>query len=611
MNDLFTRIRQLAAHPTAQRVLTGLLCLVLVGCTAASALSLSFSVSAAKTEQALAQTGGSEVLSYMPLAEYVRLSYSEPDLLLQLDASPSPEEIVIYVQDELGANVAGIPFEIIVTNEEGVSGSYFDSDCNGEISCPGPDPGLYIISLVPVDGYATPDDIEVTVEEKIEHVKVDVSDKILTEDEVDVETEDGKANDVPVAPPPSSNKDTVQWLESQKILVSSSETEKPVTDANGNPLYIAIPVVQDGYLVYADGSVSPLKATLNADGTLAKAEKWVETAAAAVGGEDEGADPATDEGTPSTDPTTPAAPADPVTPSEPVTPPAPTGEWVVCTGEVIDSCGKPIAGADGNPVYKFSSVTAKTEKVTEEVYSYRGWQTIDGKTYYYDQNGSAVTGAHIIQGKNYFFNESGVRMSSMGIDVSTWNANIDWKAVKNSGVEFVIIRCGFRGYTQGGLVEDSKFRTNIAGASAAGLKSGVYFFTQAINEREAVEEASMCLQLVKGYSLAYPIFMDMEDAGSSAARANKLSNSQRTAIITAFCDTIRSAGYRAGLYANKYYLTSKINTSQLSGSYVIWLAHYTAMTDYRGRYEMWQYSESGSVPGIKGNVDLNVSYLSY
>ena len=602
--SLFSRVKQLTHTETARRVLAAVLCLALLCCTAGAALSLSFSVSAMRAEQQKEQNGGDEVLSYLPLAEFVRLSYSEPDLLLQLDASPSPEEIVIYVQDEAAQNVAGIPFEIIVTNEDGVSGSYFDSDCNGEISCPGPDPGVYLISLVPVAGYATPEDIEVTVEEKIEHVKVDVSDKILTEDDVDVETEDGKANDKPATPPPASSKDTVTWLESEKVLVSSSEVEKPVTDANGNPLYIAIPVVQDGYLLFADGSVSPLKATLNADGTLAKAEKWVQTGEAAVGGDDDpAADPATD---------TPADPS--VTPDTPVTPepPAqPAGEWVNCTAEVIDSCGKPIAGADGNPVYKFSSVTAKTEKVTEEVYSYRGWQTIDGKTYYYDQNGKPVTGAHIIQGKNYFFNESGARMNAMGIDVSTWNANIDWKTVKNAGVEFVIIRCGFRGYTAGGLVEDSKFRTNIAGASAAGLKIGVYFFTQAINEREAVEEASMCLQLVSGYKLAYPIFMDMEDAGSSVARANKLSNSQRTAIITAFCDTVRAAGYRAGLYANKYYLTSKINTSQLSSSYVIWLAHYTAVTDYKGRYEMWQYSESGSVAGIKGNVDLNVSYLSY
>ncbi|MBR5502477.1 MAG: hypothetical protein IKV55_05540 [Oscillospiraceae bacterium] len=597
--SLISRVKQLLCTETARRVLAAVLCLALLGCTAGAALSLSFSVSAMRAEQQKAQSGGDDVLNYMPLAEFVRLSYSEPDLLLQLDASPSPEEIVIYVQDEAAQNVVGIPFEIIVTTEDGASGSYYDDDCNGEIICPGPDPGVYLISLVPVEGYATPEDIEVTVEEKIEHVKVDVSDKILSEDEVDVETEDGKANDKPVAPPPSSSKDTVTWLESEKVLVSSSEVEKPVTDAAGNPLYIAIPVVQDGYLVFADGSVSPLKATLNADGTLAKAEKWVQTGTAAVGGDE---DPAT------TDPA-PDTPTDPsVTPD---TPAPPTGEWVNCTAEVIDSCGKPIAGADGNPVYKFSSVTAKTEKVTEEVYSYRGWQTIDGKTYYYDQSGKPVTGAHIIQGKNYFFNESGARMSAMGIDVSTWNANIDWKAVKNAGVEFVIIRCGFRGYTAGGLVEDSKFRTNIAGASAAGLKIGVYFFTQAINEREAVEEASMCLQLVSGYKLAYPIFMDMEDAGSSVARANKLSNSQRTAIITAFCDTVRAAGYRAGLYANKYYLTSKINTSQLSSNYVIWLAHYTAVTDYKGRYEMWQYSESGSVAGIKGNVDLNVSYLSY
>ena len=120
-----------------------------------------------------------------------------------------------------------------------------------------------------------------------------------------------------------------------------------------------------------------------------------------------------------------------------------------------------------------------------------------------------VTGEQIIQGAKYNFASDGSLVTEggvMGIDVSKWNGNIDWKAVKNSGVSYVIIRTGFRGSTQGSLVEDNKFRQNIKGATNAGLKVGVYFFSQAINEVEAVEEASMVLNLVSGYKITYPIF---------------------------------------------------------------------------------------------------------
>lgn len=242
-------------------------------------------------------------------------------------------------------------------------------------------------------------------------------------------------------------------------------------------------------------------------------------------------------------------------------------------------------------------------------YRYTGWQTIDGKRFFYDKNGTAVTGEQVIQGVKYTFNGDGSLNTGtvMGIDISKHNGNIDWNAVKNSGVQYVILRCGYRGSASGVLVEDQKFKSNIQDATAAGLKVGIYFFSQAVNEVEAVEEASMTLSLIKKYRITYPVYIDVESANG---RADGISKEARTSVINAFCQTIRNSGYTPGLYANKNWLTEKINTGALGGC-KIWLAQYVAAPTYGGRYEMWQYSSRGSIAGIKGNVDLNVSYMGY
>ena len=248
--------------------------------------------------------------------------------------------------------------------------------------------------------------------------------------------------------------------------------------------------------------------------------------------------------------------------------------------------------------------------IKQQGYKYTGWQTIDGKVYFFDANGNKVTGNQVIQGAQYSFDSNGVMVSSngiLGIDVSKWNGSIDWNAVKNSGVSYVIIRCGYRGSSQGSLIEDPKFRTNIQGATSAGLKVGVYFFTQAVNEVEAVEEASMVLSLVKGYKISYPIFLDVE---SSGGRADGISKETRTAVCKAFCQTIQNSGYTAGIYANKTWLNSYIDAGQL-GAYRIWLAQYASKPSYAGRYDIWQYSSKGQVSGISGNVDMNLSYMGY
>lgn len=197
--------------------------------------------------------------------------------------------------------------------------------------------------------------------------------------------------------------------------------------------------------------------------------------------------------------------------------------------------------------------------------------------------------------------------SRVGIDVSKWNGDIDWDKVKNAGVEFAIIRAGYRGSSTGSLVEDPYFAANMKGARASGIPVGVYFFTQAVNEVEAVEEASAVLQLIREYQLDYPVFIDTEGAGGGG-RADELDVETRTLVCEAFCRTIENAGYHAGVYASRNWYNNRLHADRLDGQYCIWLAEYRSVPLYQGYYQLWQYTSKGKIDGISGNVDMNISY---
>ncbi len=195
-----------------------------------------------------------------------------------------------------------------------------------------------------------------------------------------------------------------------------------------------------------------------------------------------------------------------------------------------------------------------------------------------------------------------------GIDLSKWNVVTDWQAVKDAGVEFAIIRAGYRGTVTGALVVDPAFEEHMQGAAEVGIQTGVYFFTQAVNEVEAVEEASMVVELLKQYNIQYPVFIDTEGAGGDG-RADNLDVATRTAVCEAFCNTIENEGYKAGVYASRNWYNNKLEVSAL-GNHYIWLAEYCDEPLYEGDYHMWQYTSKGSIPGIEGNVDRNVSYIT-
>ena len=199
--------------------------------------------------------------------------------------------------------------------------------------------------------------------------------------------------------------------------------------------------------------------------------------------------------------------------------------------------------------------------------------------------------------------------STSVIDVSEFQSTIDWSKVKADGIKGAIIRCGFRGAEKGTLKEDARFMEHIKGAYAAGLKVGVYMFTEAINSKEGKEEAAYALNLIKkaGVPLSYPVAVDTEAVNIKGERARNLTKSQRTDAIKGFCEEIKAQGYEPMIYASTSWLNNKLDMSKLP--YKVWCAQYNSTCDYTGSYVIWQYTSSGKVNGVKGNVDMNHCYI--
>lgn len=195
-----------------------------------------------------------------------------------------------------------------------------------------------------------------------------------------------------------------------------------------------------------------------------------------------------------------------------------------------------------------------------------------------------------------------------GVDVSYWQHSVNWTKVKNDGISFAFLRCGYRTYSSsGGLYSDSTFKTNIANARKAGIKVGVYIFSQALNEKEARDEANFILKAIKGYSVDLPLIMDYEYA-SGRFKSGTISRKQATKNVNAFCKVIKDAGYTPMLYGSTSFLNSQLNMSDITCK--VWVAQYNYRNTYEGNYEYWQYSSSGKVKGISGNCDVNFRYYS-
>lgn len=237
-------------------------------------------------------------------------------------------------------------------------------------------------------------------------------------------------------------------------------------------------------------------------------------------------------------------------------------------------------------IYKFSAINTELKK---NELALSGFKTSeDGEISYSDNNITSVK----------------------GIDISKYQGNIDFAKVKADGVDYVMVRCAYRGYGDGTIIKDSNFDTYATGATANGLDMGVYFFSQATTKDEAIEEANYVLEAIKGYDVSYPIAIDIEDIANADGRQEKLSPAELTDVIIAFCDTIKAAGYTPMVYSNIRYFAGKVEYERLE-NYDKWFASYSTQLYFPYEISMWQYTNTGSVDGIQGDVDINISFKKY
>ncbi len=201
--------------------------------------------------------------------------------------------------------------------------------------------------------------------------------------------------------------------------------------------------------------------------------------------------------------------------------------------------------------------------------------------------------------------ESGNTLSQKGIDVSRYQNDIDWSKVAGDGVDFAFIRLGIRGSSEGTLVLDTTYEQNMKGAAANGIDTGVYFFTQALDEKEAVEEAEFVLENLQDYDITYPVVLDVEAIETKNPRTKDMTREEWTKVTIAFCERIKEAGYTPMIYGNLRTFLLMLDMEQLE-QYEKWFAFFRTPLYFPYEHSVWQYTSKGKVDGIKGDVDLNI-----
>ena len=204
----------------------------------------------------------------------------------------------------------------------------------------------------------------------------------------------------------------------------------------------------------------------------------------------------------------------------------------------------------------------------------------------------------------------GKQVSYLGIDLSKYQKKVDFAAIQAEGIDYCMIRVGSRGYSTGAIQADEMFDSHMAAASAVGMPIGLYFYSQAVTEAEAIEEANYVISKIGQYKITYPIAFDMEFVENDTSRIETLTRDEKTNIALAFLKRIEEAGYAGMLYGNKEWLLKRIDIAKLE-QYDIWLAEESDIPDYPYLFSMWQYSRQGQIFGIDGYVDLNVSFIDY
>lgn len=225
---------------------------------------------------------------------------------------------------------------------------------------------------------------------------------------------------------------------------------------------------------------------------------------------------------------------------------------------------------------------------------------------------SSFDAAYIVAQENGMrtYAPSGEDISLLGIDVSSYQGVINWKKVKAAGVDYAIIRVGYRGYGTGSIRLDDRYEANISGAIAAGIPAGAYFYSQAVTVEEAEEEAAFVLKKLAGYNITFPVVFDMEEVDDADARTNALTQAERTDITIAFCEKIKTAGYTPMVYGNIRWMIMHLDLARLE-AYDKWFAQYFKQPFFPYDFSMWQYTSRGTIDGIPGAVDLNLGLVDY
>ena len=592
---------------------------------------------------------------------YVDVTVVQQDIGVELYTLPTttPESAAENSKEDKDAEekqpLLDVAATVTLTDKDGKTTDYELDTKTGTALAEDVEPGDYTVTVQPIEGYVTPESKEVTVNKKVVY-KADVAavkEKIVQASQINESAEDSATKNAGSAPIAEEVTDTVTYAESAQTETGKTTTYTAKLSSSGHLLLSDgtetpyLPVYKDGtkdlagakrddnyavahstsiWLPGAADAIVPLAATTrtvhhaNEEEGIMLTEENGDSESSSTSGEGGETTPTptpteTQEPTPTTEPEASASP-EPSPSEEPTATPTPTPE-VTATPTPTPT---PTPTATPTPVpdrtagfpneieaaklAEYGFAVTSTETIE---YQYTGWQNIDGATYYYDPaTHQPVTGNQVIQGNVYTFGADGaLNRTARGIDVSKFQGSIDWNAVKADGITFAIIRCGYRGYGSGALVEDSTYRANIRGAINAGLKVGVYFYSQATNEEEAVEEASMVLSLVSGYSLPLGVYYDTEKVAGDTGRADTISAAQRTACAVAFCETIRNAGYSAGVYSYASWFYNSLNFANIS-KYNTWIAQYRDTLSFSYKYNIWQYTGSGKVNGISKPVDMNI-----
>lgn len=274
-----------------------------------------------------------------------------------------------------------------------------------------------------------------------------------------------------------------------------------------------------------------------------------------------------------------------------------------------------------NDIQKMMEEGKTTLTLLEKLYPEKIVTVSDGRYYFFDINEKLEKNPYTFDALNYpVFNqeknkyEGDVTLAKedeiatrKGVDVSKFQGNVEWDEVANDGIEFAYIRLGYRGYGSGKIVLDETYEKNMNGCIKEGIDTGVYFFTEAISEREAIEEADFVLENIRNYKIDLPIVIDVEESASKDSRTKNLTKEERTEIVKAFCNRIKETGHEVMIYGNTKSFLIMMDIAELE-EYDKWFAYYKYPLLFPYKMKMWQYTSKGEVDGIEGGADINIEF---